>query len=96
MERNCERLPHTTRHVTTHITSLDMQGTRLQAGLGLRRRAGHRHTGGTETGTQKLVYQQWPAQIFPMVNFVFPTMVTLVRGGSRRGLVYGHSNTSLG
>ena len=27
------------------------------------------------------MYQKWPDQIFPIVNFVFPTMVTLVWGG---------------
>ena len=32
-------------------------------------------------GTQKGLYQNWPDQIFPMVNFIFPVMVTLVWGG---------------
>ena len=27
------------------------------------------------------MYQKWPDQIFPIVNFGFPTMVTLVWGG---------------
>ena len=37
--------------------------------------------GGGGSGTQKCVYQKWPDQIFPIANFVFPTMVTLVCGG---------------
>ena len=30
-------------------------------------------------------YQKWPEKVFPMVNVVFPTMVTLVGGGVWRG-----------
>ena len=60
--------------------------------------AGRRGGGGS--GTQKFVYQKWPYKIFSVVNFVFPTMVTLVRGGGGGAghplpMVYGHSNPSL-
>ena len=60
---------------------------------------------GEESGTQEFVYQKWPDKIFPMVNFVLATMVTLVWGGGGGGskgrcptppTVHGHSNTSLG
>ena len=39
-----------------------------------------------ESGTQNFVYRKWPDQIFPIANFVFPIMVTLVwRGGGPGG-----------
>ena len=39
------------------------------------------------SGTQNFVNQKWHDQIFPFVNFVFPTMVTLVSwaGGGVQG-----------
>ena len=43
--------------------------------------AGHQgciRRGGKGFGTQMFVYQNWPHNIFPIVNFVFPAMVTLV------------------
>ena len=33
------------------------------------------------SGTQKFVYQKWPDKIFPMADFVFPSMVTPSMGG---------------
>ena len=33
------------------------------------------------SGTQKFVYQKRPDQMSPIVNFVFPTMATLVWRG---------------
>ena len=33
------------------------------------------------SGCQQFVYQKWRHQIFPIVNFVVPTMVNLVLGG---------------
>ena len=49
-------------------------------------------------GTQKLVYQKWPAQIFPIVKFVFSHCGHFGRAGGTPPppVVYGHSNTCLG
>ena len=54
----------------------------------------------------KFVYQKWPNQIFPTVNFVFPHDGHFDGGGGGGGFqggggtpppaVYGHSNTSRG
>ena len=43
--------------------------------------------GGGASGTQKFVYQKWPDQIFPMVNFCFfpQGSLPLVGGGGSRG-----------
>ena len=49
-----------------------------RAGLLLSRGGGE---GGRGFWTQNLVYQKWPDQIFPIVNFVFSRDVTLVWGG---------------
>ena len=55
--------------------------------------------GGGGSGTQKFVDQKWPDQIFPILNFDSPTLVTLVWGATGGDppppTVYGHSNTSL-
>ena len=41
--------------------------------------------GGGGSGTQKILYQKWPDQIFPFVNVVLPTTVTLVCSGGVQG-----------
>ena len=59
--------------------------------------------GGGGSGTQKLVYQKWPDQVFPFIKFVFSHCghFGLGGGGSTGGgtpppTVYGRSNTCLG
>ena len=53
--------------------------------------------GGGGSGTQKFVYQKWPDQIFPMVNFVVSHdgHFGLGPGGGDPPIVYGGSTTSL-
>ena len=50
--------------------------------------------GGRGFWTQNLVYQKWPDQIFPIVNFVFSRDVTLVWGGGEG--VLGEGSPPLG
>ena len=45
--------------------------------------------GGRGSGTQKFVYQKWPNQIFPFVNFVFPHDGHFGLGGGASGSSYG-------
>ena len=59
--------------------------------------------GGRGFWTQNLVYQKWPDQIFPLVNFVFPRNghFGLGRGGGGLGggpppLVFNYSKEALG
>ena len=68
-------------------------------------RQGRGGGGGGGSETQKVLYQKWPNQIFPMVNFrFFPRWSLWSGGGGSRGrgrllplppMVYGHSNTAL-
>ena len=52
--------------------------------------------GGRGFWTQNLVYQKWPDQIFPIVNFVFSRDVTLVWGGREGVLGEGSPPPPLG
>ena len=51
--------------------------------------------GGRAVWDPKDCVSKWPDQMFPIVNFVFPTMVTLVWGGEEWGLHGGHNGSGL-
>ena len=51
--------------------------------------------GGEGVWYQKFVYQKWPDQIFPIVNFVFPHIGHFGLGGAGPPMVVGRSNERL-